>query len=336
MAIHIIKDVNVYWQTAADAPADAGFLHTISNEATVNLTSDALDVTTMGSDWRDHLAGLKQAVVNIAGFLPSADDYARTVEEMWTGWTENRWIVLEPAEPLGDLPHFAAFTRSVSMDVGMSTGEAETFGAAINARQNFWRAARIHASDSRPSGAQAFVLDDDILGTGATRASELYLIFVLKGANLGAGKALRASWDTTPATPLDGIFRPVARAAFATAINNGGGYSTNTTVIRVDDVGAEDVGINVGDTVTISGNNYTVSAVNRSTDTITLSSGLQANVNDDIAVSRPVVYGNATERMSVRKVTVKASGDMTLSILATALTGNLASANGMNIYAVPV
>ncbi len=261
MAIHIIKDANVYWQTAADAPADAGFLHTISNEATVNLTSDALDVTTMGSDWRDFLTGLKAATVSLSGFLPSGDGYAQTVAEMWTGWTENRWIVIEPSDPLGPLPHFACLSRSVSMDTGMSAGEAVTFGAAINARENFWRAARIHSSENRPSGAQSFTVGDAILGTGAQRAKTVYLIFVLKGNNLASGKALSARWSTTSVTNLTGIFRPI-----------------------------------------------------------------------DPTTDQP---GEDTERMSIRKVGVNASGDMTLSILSSVLSGNLAAANGLNIYAVP-
>ena len=259
MALHIVKDAKLFWETAPNAPADAGFLHTISNEATLSLTADAPDVTTMGSDWRGFLAGLRTGVLSLSGYLPADDDYLRTVEQAWTGLGAERWVVLEPSEIAGSLPIFALKTRSMSIDIGENVGEAVTFGMAMNATDKLWRATRMHSSDARPSGAQAWAVPSSVFGSGATRAAEAYIIFLLKGPNLASGRSLTASWNTSPATSLTGIFRPI-----------------------------------------VSGS-----------------------------------AGAATERMTIKKVPVKASGGMILSIQANNITTNLATGNGLNAYVVP-
>ena len=210
MAIHLVKNVGLYWQSGIDAPADAGFLHTISNEASIALTADSLDVTTMGTEWRDFLSGLKQAQVSVSGFIPSGDDYPRTVSEMWSGWQAERWIVIEPSgrHATGHLNEFAARTRSVALETGMQVGEAETFALSINAHQNFWRAHRLFEAAARPTAALNQQVGMNVLGADAARVTEVYLIFVLRGPNMGSGKSLTATWNTDTVTTINNIFRP--------------------------------------------------------------------------------------------------------------------------------
>ena len=93
---------------------------------------------------------------------------------------------------------------------------------------------------------------------------------------------------------VDHTASSTARAAFTTAVNNSGGYSAGATSIVVDDAGAADTGINAGDTITLGGTvTAVVQSVNRTTETLTLTSGLSAAVVDNAAVARALVPSNS-------------------------------------------
>lgn len=131
---------------------------------------------------------------------------------------------------------------------------------------------------------------DDSTGVSGTYTSVGFLSDtdsvgeVAKGAFI---TAVQYSWDGGDAVKMsiEGMTGQQARCS-TSAVNNGGGYAAASTSIVVDDAQRFEVGslVQFPDSDTNSGAGYQVTAINYTTDTLTIAPGLATGVSDNDAI----------------------------------------------------
>ena len=88
---------------------------------TFSLTSDAPDITSMGDDWRDFLAGLKEASITLDFYQDLVSSNVDVDNTLWTAFTgtnrtEFKLMPVRAATAMASKPMFSGYVQITNYD----------------------------------------------------------------------------------------------------------------------------------------------------------------------------------------------------------------------------